>query len=175
MSRSSSGRVGGPESREPRRREGGRRGFGSFISSSLSSSLTAGPVGKLETRFLRFQLSHRAVLVSFFFAPLFSFFANNRWFRRLFHRPRESGADPRRNPIGCAAWGCGSWGPRSLVDRSIAKCRPRVSFLSSKASAGMVLCGPQRLQVALPVDMTRDDLGCSISLTKFEGERYEDE
>lgn len=45
--------------------------FVSSVSSALSSSLMAGPVGKRETRFLRFPLFHRAVLVSFFFANFF--------------------------------------------------------------------------------------------------------
>jgi hypothetical protein len=42
-----------------------------LVSSGLSSSLVAGPVGKRETRFLRFPLFHRAVLVSFFLGHLF--------------------------------------------------------------------------------------------------------
>lgn len=90
-----------------------------LLISALSSSLVAGPVGKLETRFLRFQLFHRAVLVSFFFARFFLSLRITNDSAGFSTAGENQAADPRESRLGCVAWGCGSWGPRSLGDRSV--------------------------------------------------------
>lgn len=90
-----------------------------FVSSALSSSLVAGPVGKRETRFLRFPLFHRAVLVSFFFAHFFLSLRITDGSAGFSTAGENQATDPRENQIRCAAWGCGSWGPQSLVDCSV--------------------------------------------------------
>ena len=89
------------------------------ISSGLSASLAAGPVGKRETRFLRFPLSHRAVLVSFFFAHFFLSLRITHDSAGFSAARQKQATDSREHRVGCASWGCGSLGPRSLVDRSL--------------------------------------------------------
>jgi hypothetical protein len=90
-----------------------------LVWSALSSSLVAGPVGKRETRFLRFPLFHRAVLVSFFLDHLFLSLRITHGSAGFSAAGRKQATDSREHPIGCASWGCGSLGPRSLVDRSV--------------------------------------------------------
>ena len=134
-----------------------------LVCSALSSSLVAGPVGKRETRFLRFPLFHRAVLVSFFFGPPFSFFANNPWFRRFFRSPpKTSHRFARASARMCLV---GVWLIGSAIRSSIARSEmpPPHCFPFIQGVCPGWCSAASALQVALPVDMTRDEPGLTRS------------